>query len=587
MVRLCLALILSLASGLLLSEPVFSQADVRPSNGQLIMVGGGLGVSNRSVFLDLIEAAGGTSNAKFVLLPAASLSLDAAHHFQKELSEFGIQSNQVEILNVLHSNADQATRDPVNVEKVDRATAVYMTGGDQVRLVRALTNSDGTDTPLLVAMRRLYARGGVIAGTSAGASAQSTKMLSASGLPSMFVDEGLDALDFGLTKDTISRGILVTRGLGFLQNGVIDQHFLQYRGRLARLSRVILERKIPFGIGIDRDSAIRVRSDGKVMVTGGRAIVVLADRATVQSGPTGCSLSNLNVSLISEGDCFDPLDLTFTLHSSRKPIAEEDVTFDGGFRITDIGSGYAVANALIGGLAENTQSNQEGIVLQYHDDTSHGYRYEFIKTPASKSFLSDSLDGSRYSVLHIQINISPIANGLFPAHTQHPVDLSDLGEEEKLAATAVAFRGMLTTNQGREFRPFESVTRREFAVACVRCLHLNAPKDEGLHDTNDKNRLSIELRQAMEVGFIKRVSDGELRLDEQISIQDLKLGLDKLAALYSTADSSKFRVDIAGIEESAGSTISRGRLARLLVELLFPQGFGGNSKVSSPSRLPN
>ncbi len=65
-----------------------------------------------------------------------------------------------------------------------------MNGGDQVRLVQTLTNSDGSDTPLLSAMRRLLERGGLIAGTSAGASAQSAQMLAASGLPNMRVDEG-------------------------------------------------------------------------------------------------------------------------------------------------------------------------------------------------------------------------------------------------------------------------------------------------------------------------------------------------------------------------------------------------------------
>lgn len=573
MVRTCFTYVLPLAFCLSIFQPLLAQSNAQSSHGQLVLIGGGLGVSNRSVFLDLIEAAGGTSNAKFVLLPAASLSLDAAHHFQKELSEFGIRSDQVEILEVLHSNAVQATEDPDNVEKVDRATAVYMTGGDQVRLVRALTKLDGTDTPLLAAMRRLYARGGVIAGTSAGASAQSKEMLSASGLPSMLVDEGLDALDFGVTQNTVSRGILVTQGLGFLHHGVIDQHFLQYRGRLARLSRVILERKIPFGIGIDRDSAIRVRSDGKVIVTGGRAIVVLPDRASLQFGPTGCALNSLTVSLISVGDTFDPTSSTFTLHSSRKLIRKEDVTFDGGFLITDIGSGFAVANALVGGLAENTQAVQEGIVLQYHDDTSHGYRYEFSKTPESKSFVSDSLDGSQYSVLHVKLNISPIANGVFPAHTQQPIDLSGLGEEERLAIIALAFRGVLTTNQRLEFRPSKPVTRREFAIACVRCLHLNAPKNEVLVKANNKEPFSVEILQAIEAGFVNVNSDDDLRLDDEISIQDLKAGLHRLADLYNTPSSPRFRSEISEVGASAKSSLSRGRLARLLFDLLFPDGF--------------
>ncbi len=86
------------------------------------MIGGGLGVSNRQTFLEMIEAAGGTEKANFVLLPAASLSLESARRFRDELAEFGIKAEQVEILNVMQANAAQATHDPANVQKVDQAT---------------------------------------------------------------------------------------------------------------------------------------------------------------------------------------------------------------------------------------------------------------------------------------------------------------------------------------------------------------------------------------------------------------------------------------------------------------------------------
>ncbi len=124
------------------------------------------------------------------------------------------------------SNASSATRDPAILEMMRSATAIYMIGGDQRRLVRSLTEKDGSDTPLLREMRKLYERGGLIAGTSAGASAQSQIMLAASGLPDMLVDEGLDTLDYGLTNDVAQRGLLLTKGLGFHHPGIVDQHFL-------------------------------------------------------------------------------------------------------------------------------------------------------------------------------------------------------------------------------------------------------------------------------------------------------------------------------------------------------------------------
>lgn len=533
------------------------------------MIGGGLGVSNKPVFLDLIETAGGPENARFVLLPTANLSTESASHFQKELEEFGISANQVEVLEILRTNALAATKDPSNVKKIDRATAVYMTGGDQVRLVQALSNQDGSDTPVLAAMRRLYKRGGVIAGTSAGASAQGTHMLAASGLPSMLADEGLDALDFGLTTDSRMRGVLVTKGLGFLDQGIIDQHFLQYRGRLGRLSRVVLEHNSKFGIGIDRDSAVRIDTQGRCNVTGGRVIVVLPRNAQFQDGPNGYSLNNMTISLLSSGDVFDPSDLSIKIHPSKHEILNEDVAFNGSFLITDIGSGYAIANALVSGLAENRQTSQEGIVLQFHDDSSHGYRYQFDKTALTKSYHADSLDGSLYSVVNVQLEIAPIANGLKPSHTQVPIDIADLPTATQNAVCSVAFRGIMPTNSRLEFRPKHHVTRREFAIGCVRSVHLNAPLTTG---NFKRNRIhDIELQQAIQAGFVELDSNGEFNGDLPVSKGEVKRGLDELARRNGKDQSIAFLDTLKTVEELDAPSITRSHLAFLISNLLFPK----------------
>lgn len=553
------------------SPPALGQVVADKPLGRLVMIGGGLGVNNKSVFLNLIEAAGGTQKARFAILPAASLSLESAHFFRAELAEFGVRSDQVTILEVLHSNAPQSANAPKNVAEIDRATAVYMTGGDQVRLVAALRNPDGSDTRLLAAMRRLYQRGGVIAGTSAGASAQSTQMLAASGLPSMLVDEGFDALDFGLTTDPVARGILVTRGLGFLEQGIIDQHFLQYRGRLGRLSRVTLEGNIPFGIGIDKNSAVRVDPNGKFSVISGMAIVVLPEKGVCRAGPVGCSIESVSIALLSAGDVFDPSTHTFTIHPSKQPIADGDLTFRGGFLITDIGSGYAISSALIGGLAENSQMRQEGIVLKFHDATSHGYHYHFRKLPTTQAFYADSLDGSLYSLTNIHLDIAPIANGLNASSTQRPVDLDSSHESARDAIAAVAFRGILPTNSRLEFRPNDAVTRREFAIACVRCVHLQAPAMNRAAVADLTERDEIELLQAIESGFVKLDDKNLLYPDRAIAAADLETGLRRLSQICASSPPRAFQLAMDERKNSDEDSVSRSDFAVLLAKLLFPQ----------------
>ncbi|MEF8833794.1 MAG: cyanophycinase, partial [Halofilum sp. (in: g-proteobacteria)] len=106
--------------------------------------------------------------------------------------------------------------DPANIELIQRSGVVFFTGGDQLRLTNVLGGSD-----MLKAIRNHYANGGVIAGTSAGAVAQSTTMIYNGG--------AADALHKGAVK--------MSSGLGFVEGIIIDSHFLE-RGRFTRLMEV-------------------------------------------------------------------------------------------------------------------------------------------------------------------------------------------------------------------------------------------------------------------------------------------------------------------------------------------------------------
>ena len=164
-------------------------------SGHLVIVGGGLRPDNAKVFEKIVEYAGGAQIARFVVLPSASLMTRDAEDFCTYLTRYGVTADRSEVLNVNFKNAASATNEIGILEKVRRASGVYLAGGDQRRLVRLLTEKDGSDTPLLAEIRKVYERGGVIAGSSAGASAQSETMLAVSGLNDKLIDEGLDTLD--------------------------------------------------------------------------------------------------------------------------------------------------------------------------------------------------------------------------------------------------------------------------------------------------------------------------------------------------------------------------------------------------------
>jgi cyanophycinase len=137
---------------------------------------------------------------------------------------------------------------------LEGATAIFFTGGDQLKIATKLGG-----TSLLDEMRDLYERKGiVIAGTSAGASAMGEIML---------VSSGADP-----DSHNVSGAFNMARGLGFVRNLVIDQHFAQ-RARIERLVGAVAENPGVLGIGIDEDTAV-VLSDHRLQVLGSGAVYV-------------------------------------------------------------------------------------------------------------------------------------------------------------------------------------------------------------------------------------------------------------------------------------------------------------------------
>ena len=147
----------------------------------------------------------------------------------------------------------------------EEVTGVFLLGGDQGVAMAALAN-----TPVEAALAALYARGGVIAGTSAGGAVQARAMI-ADYSPNFASGNALDRGAADLWDDEDRRGLVVG-----VQGALLDQHFFQ-RGRMGRLLGAILRPDAPHvGIGVDAYTGLRI-VDGKVLTNvfrtlhGGRA----------------------------------------------------------------------------------------------------------------------------------------------------------------------------------------------------------------------------------------------------------------------------------------------------------------------------
>ncbi|MED5618285.1 cyanophycinase [Ideonella sp. BN130291] len=172
--------------------------------------------------------------------------------YRRGFHEIGVK--RVEALHV--DQRDQAN-DAELYEKVRQARGVFMTGGDQKKLLALVSG-----TRLCEAMRESYIERGIcIGGTSAGASAMSEHMLGhmASG------------------ESPITTDVSLVVGLGFVLNAVIDQHFSE-RGRLSRLLAVVAHNPKLIGVGIDENTALVVSRGRGIEVIGAGAVTLVDGR---------------------------------------------------------------------------------------------------------------------------------------------------------------------------------------------------------------------------------------------------------------------------------------------------------------------
>ena len=186
------------------------------------------------------------------------------------------------------------------VERLRKADIVMFTGGDQLRLTSIL---GGTDFHTLL-LEKYENEQFVIAGTSAGAAAASDQMI--------YQGSSSEALRKGEVK--------VTSGLGFIDDVVIDTHFVQ-RGRIGRLFQAVANNPRTLGIGLGEDTGLIIK-ENSVMEAIGSGLVILVDGRKIRDTNITqvalgrpISIEHLVVHVLSMGD-------TYMLHTHTMKIFE-------------------------------------------------------------------------------------------------------------------------------------------------------------------------------------------------------------------------------------------------------------------------
>src|ERR1051326_8394052 len=224
------AFILSLV--LLAALPVAAKSHKTegPKKGTLVIVGGGqVGPEIRSRFIQL---AGGP-DANFVIIPTADEDRNLTD--LAKIKERFVQTWGVKNVTVLHTRDKKVADTKEFAEPIRHASAVWFPGGRQWRLADSYL---GTRTEKEI--HKLLDRGGVVGGSSAGATIQGSYLVRG-------------AVEGNEVMMAPSHEV----GLGLMKNVAIDQHIIT-RHREKDLDPVIAKHSELLGIGIDESTAIVV-----------------------------------------------------------------------------------------------------------------------------------------------------------------------------------------------------------------------------------------------------------------------------------------------------------------------------------------
>lgn len=200
-----------------------------PACGSLVIAGGGR--LSDTIIRRFIELAGGP-DAAIVLVPTA----EGAGSYPESAADF-LRSRGARNVTILHTGSKDTANSEIFTRPLENATGVWFGGGRQWRIVDSY---GGTRTEVM--FRRVLERGGVIGGSSAGATIQGS---------------------FLVRGDTKNNQIMMGDhqvGFGYVSNIAIDQHVLA-RNRQFDMFEVIRAHPDLLGISIDENTAAIVRGD--------------------------------------------------------------------------------------------------------------------------------------------------------------------------------------------------------------------------------------------------------------------------------------------------------------------------------------
>ena len=231
-----IALMIRFTLAVLLASACFAQTNAQvyypasgPPKGSLIVVGGG---NVGKEILERFAKLSGGYDSPIVVIPTAG---DPDTYTANYIETFMLKKAGFTNLSMLHTRDKAEANTEKFVAPLKKARGVWIGGGRQWRLVDSYLH-----TSTHRELDALLERGGVIAGSSAGASIQASYMVRGA-----------------RENNTTMMAKGYEEGFGFLRPVAVDQHLIA-RKRENDLVSVMAARPELLGIGIDESTAIEV-----------------------------------------------------------------------------------------------------------------------------------------------------------------------------------------------------------------------------------------------------------------------------------------------------------------------------------------
>ena len=283
------------------------------------------------------------------------------------------------------NSGNTSTQGQANIAIINQADLVYVIGGDQSRLARTFLKDDGSDSPLMAAIRSRYNAGSLIyAGDSAGtAIAPSTSYgegisigyLNQNTLRSITpancpytapASDGTPAPSCLTHPSNIDFGTKI-KGFGFIPNANVDTHFDNRASRSGRLGRMIAALKNigpSVSYGIDQNTALYVNGDVATVYGAGGVFVAEASSSNFGTG-TKFSATAVRLSYLTAGDSFKFSDRTITtsksylIGSTNAPYQFSSAAYSSDIFAVDA-NGLGSTTATLRHMADQTPTSSTG-----------------------------------------------------------------------------------------------------------------------------------------------------------------------------------------------------------------------------------